>query len=75
MADTRRILRVVAQHLLEGVFEETGGRLAMSQRSDGAKAKSNAERSDATHRMIVAQIPPNPLLGSWPDADRAWMMA
>jgi len=61
---------VVAQHLLEGVFEKSGGRLPTSQRSDGAKAESDDDRSDAAHGTILAQIPPHPLLVSWPDGDR-----
>src|SRR5258708_23302595 len=44
--------------------------MAISQRSDGANAETNAESSGAAHKTIVAQIQPDPPLGSWADGER-----
>jgi hypothetical protein len=52
-ADPRGILRVVAQHLLEGFFEKIGGRLTIGERSES----DDTECGDVTHGTRVAGFP------------------
>ena len=66
MADTGGVFRIAAQHLFKGVFEETGGRLAMNQGSEGA----NNDRSGTSHCTILAHNPAKSASGKW--AWRTW---